>query len=48
MSCFVVNGAIMIGKKGYYGYIKRGRKVFAFVTFGLLAAVLGMYFGALR
>ncbi len=38
----------MIGKKGTYGYIKRGRKIFAIVTFGLLAAVLGMYFGALR
>ena len=38
----------MIGKKGTYGYIKRGRIIYAAVTFGLLAAVLGMYFGALR
>lgn len=38
----------MIGRKGTYGYIKRGRIIFGAVTFGLLAAVLGMYFGALR
>ncbi|MDO5703318.1 MAG: hypothetical protein Q4G47_08200 [Lachnospiraceae bacterium] len=36
----------MIGKKGYYGYIKRGRRIFGAVTFCLLAAVLVMYFGA--
>ena len=36
----------MIGKKGTFGYIKRGRVIFAVVTFGLLALVLAMYFGA--
>ena len=36
----------MIGKKGTFGYIRRGRKIFGFVTLGLFAAVLIMYFGA--
>jgi hypothetical protein len=36
----------MIGRKGTYGYIKRGRILFGAVTFWLLAAVLAMYFGA--
>ena len=36
----------MIGRKGTYGYIKRGRILFGAVTFCLLAAVLAMYFGA--
>ncbi len=36
----------MIGKKGTYGYIKRGRVRLGLITALLLAAVLGMYFGA--
>lgn len=36
----------MFGKKGTYGYIKRGRFLLALITFGLLALVLGVYFGA--
>ena len=36
----------MIGKKGTYGYIKRGRKIYGIVTFTTLAAVLALYFGA--
>ena len=36
----------MIGKKGTYGYIKRGRKILGALTFVLLAAVLALYFGA--
>ena len=48
MSCFLVVGVIMIGKKGSFGYIKRGRIILGTMTFLLLAAVLAMYFGALR
>jgi len=36
----------MVGRKGTYGYIKRGRMVYGAVTFVLLAAVLATYFGA--
>ena len=36
----------MIGKKGTYGYIRKRRKLLAFLSVVLLAAVLGMYFGA--
>ena len=36
----------MIGKKGTYGYIKRGRLILGILTVILLAAVLVMYFGA--
>ena len=36
----------MVGRKGTYGYIKRGRMVYGTVTFVLLAAVLATYFGA--
>ena len=36
----------MFGKKGTYGYIKRGRVRLAFITAGLLALVLLVYFGA--
>lgn len=36
----------MIGKKGTYGYIKRGRKILTALTVLLLAAVFGIYFGA--
>ena len=46
MSCFDVIGVFMISRKGTFGYIKRGRRTFAIVTFGLLALVLIMYFGA--
>ena len=46
MSFFDFIGVVMIGRKGTYGYIKRGRILFGTVTFCLLAAVLAMYFGA--
>ena len=36
----------MIGKKGTYGYIKRGRRILGVLTFVLLAAVFALYFGA--
>ena len=36
----------MIGRKGTYGYIRRGRKILGILTFVLLAAVLAVYFGA--
>ena len=36
----------MIGRKGTFGYIKKRRKLMALLTIALLAAVLGVYFGA--
>ena len=36
----------MIGKKGTYGYIKKRRKLMAFLSLLLFAAILGVYFGA--
>lgn len=38
----------MIGRKGSYGYIKRGRKILGILTAVLLAAVFALYFGAQR
>lgn len=38
----------MIGKKGKYGYIKRGRKILTVLTVVLIAAIVGVYFGAQR
>ena len=46
MSRFMLSGCFMFGKKGTYGYIRRGRVLLAFLTFGLLALVLFVYFGA--
>ena len=37
---------IMIGRKGTYGYIRKRRKLMAFLSVLLFAAVLGIYFGA--
>ena len=41
-----IYGVHMIGRKGTYGYIRKRRKLMAFLSVLLLAAVLGMYFGA--
>ena len=46
MSHVYAVGEVMLGKKGYYGYIRKGRVVLGLVTACLLALVLGVYFGA--